>query len=233
MRKITGVATGIVKSLNDPKGQGRIELQFPWLSETQRSSWAPVAAALAGKGRGAFFMPEPEDEVLVAFEHGDFDHPFIVGFLWNGVDTPPENTNQNRVIITPGGHKLRFEDTVGDQRILIRSSGGHNVILDDASEKVVVNTTRGHTVTLDDDEINGGVTLETNGGHSISLNDGISGGVSVKTNGGHTIAMDDELGEITISTPLQFSQIVMTDAMVSITGGGVTLLLSSSGIQIF
>ena len=59
-----------------------------------RSAWAPVAAPLAGKKRGAFFMPELGDEVLVAFEHGDFDHPFIIGFLWNGVDTPPETDLQ-------------------------------------------------------------------------------------------------------------------------------------------
>ena len=88
MKQYAGVVTGIVKSLQDPDGQGRIELQFPWLSESVRSSWAPVAAPMAGKERGAFFMPEEGDEVLVAFEHGNFDHPFIIGFLWNGVDAP-------------------------------------------------------------------------------------------------------------------------------------------------
>src|SRR5881397_3606107 len=101
-----GVVTALVKEIDK---KGRLKLEFKWLTKDgHRSAWAPVAAALAGKQRGAFFMPEVDDEVLVAFEHGDFDHPFVVGFLWNGVDTPPETTNKNRVIKTPGGHELRF-----------------------------------------------------------------------------------------------------------------------------
>lgn len=130
MRRYPGVVTGIVKS--QPDDQGRIELEFPWMEEGLRSAPAPVAAAMAGKGRGAFFMPEIDDEVLVAFEHGDFDHPFIVGFLWNGVDTPPEATHKNRVIMTPGGHTLRFEDSDDQKKVILRSSSGHEIILDDS-----------------------------------------------------------------------------------------------------
>ena len=65
-------------------------MKFPKLSSSLESAWAPVAAPLAGKQRGAFFMPELGDEVLVAFEDGSFDSPYIIGFLWNGVDMPPE-----------------------------------------------------------------------------------------------------------------------------------------------
>jgi uncharacterized protein involved in type VI secretion and phage assembly len=144
MKCYPGVVTGIVKDLNDPDGQGRIELQFPWLSESVRSSWAPVASALAGKERGAFLMPEIDDEVLVAFEHGDFNHPFIVGFPWNGVDTPPETTNQNRVIKTPGGHQLRFEDTDGAKKVILKSSNGHQVEIDDAAETITIKTNSGN-----------------------------------------------------------------------------------------
>jgi uncharacterized protein involved in type VI secretion and phage assembly len=144
MKRYPGVVTGIVKDLNDPDGQGRIELQFPWLSESVRSSWAPVASALAGKERGAFFMPELDDEVLVAFEHGDLNHPFIVGFLWNGVDTPPETTNQNRVIKTPGGHQLRFEDKDGAKKVILKSSRGHQVEIDDAAETITIKTNSGN-----------------------------------------------------------------------------------------
>jgi uncharacterized protein involved in type VI secretion and phage assembly len=144
MKRYAGVVTGIVKNLNDPDGQGRIELQFPWLSDSVRSSWAPVASALAGKQRGAFFMPEIDDEVLVAFEHGDINHPFIVGFLWNGVDTPPETTNQNRIIKTPGGHQLRFEDTAGAKKVIVKSNGGHQVEINDAAQTITIKTSGGN-----------------------------------------------------------------------------------------
>ena len=144
MKRYPGVVTGIVKNLNDPNGHGRIELQFPWLSDSLRSSWAPVASALAGKERGAFFMPEIDDEVLVAFEHGDVNHPFIVGFLWNGVDTPPETTNQNRVIKTPGGHQLRFEDTDGAKKVILKSNGGHQIEIDDTAQTITIKTNSGN-----------------------------------------------------------------------------------------
>src|SRR3984893_11809017 len=144
MKRYPGVVTGIVKNLNDPNGHGRIELQYPWLSDSVRSSWAPVASALAGKERGAFFMPEIDDEVLVAFEHGDVNHPFIIGFLWNGVDTPPETTNQNRVIKTPGGHQLRFEDTDGAKKVILKSNGGHQIEIDDASQTITIKTNSGN-----------------------------------------------------------------------------------------
>ena len=103
MKRHPGVVVATVKSLDDPRGEGRIQIEFPWLPDITEHPWAPIAAPLAGGERGMFFMPEPKDEVLVAFEHGDFDHPFVVGFLWNGVDRPPESDTHNRVIVTPGG----------------------------------------------------------------------------------------------------------------------------------
>ena len=85
MKENFGVVPAIVTSLDDPKKQGRIKLKFPKLSSSLESAWAPVAAPLAGKQRGAFFMPERGDEVLVAIEDGrlaaefpgSLDHPAI------------------------------------------------------------------------------------------------------------------------------------------------------------
>ena len=78
------------------------------------------------------------------FEHGDVNHPLIVGFLWNGVDTPPETTNQNRVIKTPGGHQLRFEDKNGEKKVILKSNGGHQIEIDDAAETVTIKTNSGN-----------------------------------------------------------------------------------------
>jgi|SRR5215831_5821992 len=132
-KQLNGVVIGIVKSLDDPQQQGRIELQFPWLDEAQRSAWAPVAAPMAGKKRGMFYMPELGDEVLVAFEHGDFDHPFIVGFLWNGVDTPPTNDPHRRLIHSVNGHEIEIYDpaiSAGDKGyIRLKDAHGNQVEL--------------------------------------------------------------------------------------------------------
>lgn len=138
MKQYPGVVVAIVKNLQDPDGQGRIEVQFPWLSDSLRSSWAPVAAPLAGKQRGLYFMPEVDDEVLVAFEHGSFNHPYIVGYLWNGKDIPPESDANNRVIVTPGGHTLRFEDGDGGKKVLLKSSSGQAITLDDSESSITL-----------------------------------------------------------------------------------------------
>jgi uncharacterized protein involved in type VI secretion and phage assembly len=152
MSHFRGVVPGVVKSLQDPDGLGRIQVQFPRLPGENRSFWASVAAPLAGKDRGFFFQPEAEDEVLVAFDEGDAQHPYIVGFLWNGQDLPPESDAQNRVLVTPGGHTLRFEDKQGSRKIIIRSSAGHSLTLDDTpgSSSVVLQSAGGLTVKLDD-----------------------------------------------------------------------------------
>ena len=96
-----------------------------------------MAAPLAGKRRGVFFMPEIDDEVLVAFEHGDFNRPYIVGYIWNGVDTPPESDLQNRVLVTPGGHTLHLK-TVAEKKIILKSSSGQTITLDDSEDSITL-----------------------------------------------------------------------------------------------
>ena len=137
MKENLGVVPAIVTSLDDPKKQGRIKLKFPKLASSLESAWAPVAAPLAGKERGVFFMPEEGDEVLVAFEDGSLNSPYIIGFLWNGVDTPPETDPKNRVIKTPGGHILRFEDGEG-KKVILQSSSGQTITLDDTESSITL-----------------------------------------------------------------------------------------------
>ena len=185
MRRNPGVVIGIVKSLDDPAGEGRIQVEFPWLAEGQRSGWAPIAVPMAGKRRGMFFMPEVEDEVLVAFEHGDFDHPFIVGFLWNGVDIPPESNFKNRVILTPGGHTLRFEDSDNTKKIIIKSSSGHEIVLDDGDKKITATSAGKHSVSLDD--VGRSVTVTCAGGGAITMSQ-----ASLVLQHGHTITITSQ-----------------------------------------
>ena len=172
MKRISGVVVGIVKSLKDDGGQGRIQLEFPHLPGGPQSGMAPVAAALAGKNRGAFLMPEIDDEVLVSFEQGDINHPYIVGFLWNGVDTPPESDPKNRVILTPGGHMLRFQDGNGSKKVILQSSSGHKITLDDTQDgqSMTLQTNGQQTVTLNDLEKS--ITL-SGGGRIITMSNGL------------------------------------------------------------
>ncbi|ACL75861.1 phage baseplate assembly protein V [Ruminiclostridium cellulolyticum] len=139
--KVLGVMIGVViknDSANDSQkpGLGLVKLQIPLLG-MKESNWARIASFMAGKERGAFFLPEVGDEVLVAFENGDVNKPFIIGALWNGKDTPPEKNsdgkNNIRVIKSRSGHIFEFSDKSGEERILLKSSKGHIVQIDDKS----------------------------------------------------------------------------------------------------
>jgi phage baseplate assembly protein gpV len=146
---MTGVVTAVVKDID--AAQGRLQLDYQSLQPGLASTWAPVAAPMTGKDRGMLFMPEAGDEVLVAFEQGDFDHPFVVGFLWNGEQVSPEHERQMRVIVTPGGHQLRFEDKENDTRVVLKSKGGHKITLEDKAPnpKIEIKSQQ-HTITMDD-----------------------------------------------------------------------------------
>jgi uncharacterized protein involved in type VI secretion and phage assembly len=137
MAQMKGVVTGKVVSTDDPDHQGRVQVAFPYLGGQNESYWAPVATLLAGASRGAWFMPEVGDEVLVAFNQDDVAHPYILGFLWNGKDTPPDPKTSNRVLMTPGGHTLRFED--GDsKKVILKSSSGQTITLDDSDGSITL-----------------------------------------------------------------------------------------------
>jgi uncharacterized protein involved in type VI secretion and phage assembly len=86
---IGGVATAVVRDNKDASGLGRVSVSFPWHGQPDETFWARVATPLAGKAHGFSFIPEIDDEVLVAFDHGDLRSPFVVGSLWNSTNRPP------------------------------------------------------------------------------------------------------------------------------------------------
>lgn len=166
------VVVATVKEIDAELGQ--VKVHYPWLPSTQLSPWAPVATPMAGKKRGQLFMPEVDDMALVAFDHGRFEHPYVVGFFWTGVNKSPDTEKTHRVIVTPGGHELRFEDKDGEKRVVLKTKGGHMVELSDKDSKV---------------------TVTSNGGQSIALSDGDS---SIELRGGgRTLAMRS--GKVQIS----------------------------------
>lgn len=151
-RRIEGVVLGIVTNNQDPENVGRVKVMFPWLESSDESYWARVATLMAGNDRGTFFLPEVEDEVIVAFDHGDINHPYVIGTLWNGVDTPPE-TNENgknniRKIKSRSGHEIIFDDNDEEQKemIEIRTNAGHTIVLDDSAggEKIEIKDKTGN-----------------------------------------------------------------------------------------
>lgn len=139
-----GLVVGIVTNNDDDKKQARVKVRFPWLTdksgqEKYESHWARVVSFGAGPDRGAVFLPEVDDEVLVGFEHGDMNFPYVLGGLYNGQDNAnlgiAEKANikdiiksgkvGRRGITSRKGHALVFVDDDGENDgIVLRSSDG-------------------------------------------------------------------------------------------------------------
>lgn len=146
-----GLLIGIVKDVTDPSGFGRIQVTFPTMGGV-RSAWAPVATDLAGNNRGSWIMPEPEDECIVGFDNGHFDQPYILGFVWNGKDKTPETDKDFRIIKTPGGHQLRFEDKAGAKKVIVQTDGGLTITMDDSQRSIEIKG-GGRAVTMQNGEL--------------------------------------------------------------------------------
>lgn len=157
-KPIPGVAAGIVTNNKDPDGLGRVKLKFPWLSDNNETDWVRIAFLMAGGQRGSFFLPEVGDEVLVAFEHGDINAPFVVGCLWNGQDKPPGDNrngkNNIRKIKSRSGHELVFDDNAEEkkEKVELKTNAGHKLVLDDAAgkENITIRSKAGHQLVLND-----------------------------------------------------------------------------------
>lgn len=159
-RGFYGIMTGVVTNNQDPDGLGRVKVKIPRLSGDDESNWARVATFMAGKERGAFFLPEVDDEVLVAFECGDINMPYVIGALWNGVDKPFETNsdgkNDKRVIKSRSGHLIRLDDKDGAEKIEIIDKTEKNLItIDTASNKIIISSDKDIEISAE----NGKVTI--------------------------------------------------------------------------
>jgi uncharacterized protein involved in type VI secretion and phage assembly len=91
-----GKYRGKVTNNNDPEQMGRVRVKYPSLSDSEESAWARIATPSAGNQRGILMLPQPNEEVIVGFEHGDTRRPIVVGSLFNGRDKPGDELIQNK-----------------------------------------------------------------------------------------------------------------------------------------
>ncbi len=176
---VRGMVTGLVTNLNDPDELGRVKVKYAWLGDDIESDWARIAAPMAGAERGFYYLPEVNDEVLIAFEHGDVHHPYIVGALWNSKDKPPGSSQEvigdgkvnQRILKSRSGHEVILDDTDGEEKITIKSKSGHIVTFSDASggEKISVCDKTGQNKVEIDSNSNS-LTIDT--GQNVTINAG-------------------------------------------------------------
>ena len=165
-RPLYGVFPGIVTDNRDPDDLWRVRLRFPWLAERYESDWARVCVLNAGEHRGFEFMPEVDDEVLVAFEHGDVRRPYVIGGLHNGTNRPAHRTGgvldrstgavRHTCIRSKTGSELAFYDDANRNTSVILSYGR-------ASEEAFTLDTTRHEVVIQSNGARGEIRIMARG----------------------------------------------------------------------
>lgn len=136
-KKFYGVTVGKVINPLDPMLLGRVQVQLPFIDSLDLSPWARVAVPMAGPAHGFYFIPNINDEVLVAFEHGDISAPYIIGSLWNAMAPPPlpSPIPQIRMIRTLVGNQIVFTEI--PPTITINTPAGQTILLSPAGVQIM------------------------------------------------------------------------------------------------
>lgn len=191
VQKFNSPVIALVSNNKDPQGWGRVKLNYPWLEEMLESDWARVSYPGAGSEMsGMAAVPAVNDEVLVIFEHGDFNRPFVIGALFNGNNNGgirsqngKEDPAQVREWRSVKGHAIALTDKHGQEKIEVKSNAGHQMVLDDTNKTLQIKAVNGQTITLTQGGevvIEGkGVTVKSSG--QLSLESGSN--MSIKANG--------------------------------------------------
>ena len=152
-----GVYPALVTDIKDPDNQGRVKIKLPWSPDGAGAScelWARLATMMGGNDRGTWFIPDVDDEVLVAFEAGQALRPYVIGALWNGQDSPPEQmdgsgNNYKKVICSRNGVKITLDDTDGQETMLLETPGGQKITLKDGPGSIAIEDSNGNSIKLE------------------------------------------------------------------------------------
>jgi uncharacterized protein involved in type VI secretion and phage assembly len=154
----------------DPLHLQRVQVALDWLDKGDGSgpplAWAVVVSPYADSDQGLQMLPEIGSTVVIGFQCGHPDHPYLLGATWNGSAKMPEDPtrdNNLRLVQTRSGSRLEFDDTRGATAVRLSVAGPagnqskHSVVLDDAGGTITIHSSSGVTITL---TAGGGVRIE-------------------------------------------------------------------------
>ena len=129
----------------DPDGMSRVIVQFPWqVTSNTFSPWLRVLTPHSGANKGMHFIPEINDEVIIGFEGGNAERPYVMGSFYTGVNKPEEwqtDANNVKAIRTRSGHTIELNDTEGEEKINIYDNDGSIITFDTQEKSLTINAT--------------------------------------------------------------------------------------------
>lgn len=156
---INGLQIGIVTQIdNDPNNQYRIKVRIPVISDSDEGIWARLANMNGSKEMGTFFIPDIDDEVIIAFLDNNPDCPIILGSMYSSAKPAPfeiKKENLIKAIVTKEASKI---------------------VLDDEKKSVEISTKKGNKLLISEDEK--GIILQDENNNKITLNDS---GISIES----------------------------------------------------
>jgi len=151
--------SAVVKDNNDPDKLGRVRVNFFWQESNMMSPWLRSVNVYSGADRGFYFIPEVGDEVLVGFEGGDAEKPFLMGSMYHGKNKPktswPDKDNSFKGIMTQSKLKIEFDDK--KKITTIETPGGNKAVLSDDGKSILLQDQNQNKVELS----SGGITIES------------------------------------------------------------------------
>ena len=183
-----GKYRGFVADNRDPERRGRMKLRVPTVLGDQETGWALPCLPFGGlANQGLFMIPEVDAQVWVEFEEGNLDHPIWVGVFWQQAsDTPQEAALEeptSRVIRTPSGHLLQFDDLAGEERFRLAHPAGTELTIDPQGT-VELEDAAGAKLTMNAESNE--VILEDSNGNKVTMS---SSGTLVEDSNGNKIEM--------------------------------------------
>ncbi|MGI8802031.1 MAG: VgrG-related protein [Solirubrobacteraceae bacterium] len=183
------VVVGVVTNNRDPAGLGRVRVKYPALDENHEGWWARMTAPAAGANRGLLMLPHIGDEVVIAFEHDDDQHPYVLGAVWNARGKPEELAQVD------GSFALRSTEKLTAQAVqAITVKGDAGVALEAGADMSLKATSalKGEAGTSASLEANQSLTLK--GAQSVTVQGGqgvtVQSGAQTKVSAGAQLALE-------------------------------------------
>jgi uncharacterized protein involved in type VI secretion and phage assembly len=183
---MAGAQLAVVKSVQDPQSLGRVQIQLYGADPDGAALvWARVSTPFAGNLYGAFLIPNVGEEVMVLFVGGDARYPVVVGSLWNGSQTLPDEIGGDEVdrwsfTGRAGTHIAIKEESSGQEKVEIETPTGVKATISDENGGEIVLKVFTHTITLG----TSGISIETSGEFSVEASSiSLSAGTVTVTSG--------------------------------------------------
>jgi len=160
-----GTQSAVVTDNKDPDKLGRVKVNFFW-QEGLSTPWIRMVNPYAANERGFYFIPEISDEVLVGFEEGDAEKPFVIGSYFHGKNKPSgkwiHEKNKTKIIMTESKIQIQFDD---EKKILtLETPAGNKVVINDDAKSILLQDQHQNKVEINSD----GITMDSSKDINIS-----------------------------------------------------------------